>query len=267
MADRPFLSRWSRLKQEARNQPPGQAGGRRGGAAPVLEEPSRPAALPPEAGDHGQAMPVRQPRPGQQRGQGSVTGDPSDLPEGVAEGVAEGLPDIDSLTAESDFTGFLRKDVPKALQRRALRKLWTSDPVLACLDGLNDYEEDFTDAATVVEGMKSSYQVGRGFLTDEELAENQSVYRASREARIEMAEEAASDVPPEAAPVQDSDERAETAKAAEAETTESEPLAGNKTEDAAAGETVPELDDADTAAPAAKSQVASEGKNKNDNHS
>lgn len=187
MADRPFLSRWSRLKQEARNQPPGQTGGgqptaRRGGAAPVLEESAQQAALPPEAEDRGQAVSARQPERGQERARDTAI-DPSDLP------------DIDSLTAESDFTAFMRKGVPKTLQRKALRKLWTSDPVLACLDGLNDYEEDFTDAATVIEGMKSSYQVGRGFLTDEELAENHSVYRASREARIETEDAEDAEVP------------------------------------------------------------------------
>lgn len=178
MADRPFLSRWSRLKQEARNQPPV----RRGGAAPVLEEPAQPAALPPDAEDRGQSVSARQPERGQELARDTAI-DPSDLP------------DIDSLTAESDFTAFMRKGVPKTLQRKALRKLWTSDPVLACLDGLNDYEEDFTDAATVIEGMKSSYQVGRGFLTDEELAENHSVYRASREARIEAEDAENAEVP------------------------------------------------------------------------
>jgi hypothetical protein len=202
MADRPFLSRWSRLKQEARNQPPGQTGGgqqavRRGGAAPVLEESVQQAALPPEAEDRGQGVPARQParQPERQPERARDTEiDPSDLP------------DIDSLTAESDFTAFMRKGVPKTLQRKALRKLWTSDPVLACLDGLNDYEEDFTDAATVIEGMKSSYQVGRGFLTDAELTENDAVYRASREARI-VAEDAEmpADGPVEAAMPTESD--------------------------------------------------------------
>lgn len=172
MAERPFLSRWSRLKQEARSQ----ASGRRGSAAPAIQEDRaveiRQAGLPPDA-------PVRekvvQPARSEQQPQEA----PFD---------ADSLPDIDSLTVESDFTQFLRKEVPKTLQRKALRKLWTSDPVFACLDGLNDYEEDFTDAATVVEGMKSSYQVGRGFLTDEELAENHSVYTASRQARIDAGE-------------------------------------------------------------------------------
>jgi hypothetical protein len=54
------------------------------------------------------------------------------------------LPDVDSLDKDSDYTGFLAEGVPEALRNKALRKLWLSDPVLANLDGLNDYDEDFT---------------------------------------------------------------------------------------------------------------------------
>ncbi len=53
------------------------------------------------------------------------------------------LPDIDGLGKDSDFTVFMQNGVPEALRNRALRKLWTTDPVLANLDGLNDYDEDF----------------------------------------------------------------------------------------------------------------------------
>lgn len=53
------------------------------------------------------------------------------------------LPDVDSLDKDSDFTAFMQDGVPEALRNRALRKLWTTDPVLANLDGLNDYDEDF----------------------------------------------------------------------------------------------------------------------------
>ena len=31
---------------------------------------------------------------------------------------------------------------------------------------INDYHEDFTDAATVVKGMQTAYQVGKGYLSD-----------------------------------------------------------------------------------------------------
>lgn len=52
----------------------------------------------------------------------------------------EDLPDIETLTYESDFTMFLQEGVPDFLRRQALQKLWRSSPVLANLDGLNDYE-------------------------------------------------------------------------------------------------------------------------------
>jgi hypothetical protein len=77
----------------------------------------------------------------------------------------ETLPDPETLTADSDFAPFLRDGVPEELQRVALRRLWRLDPVLANLDGLVDYGEDFTDAATVIQGMQSVYQVGRGMTT------------------------------------------------------------------------------------------------------
>ena len=65
--------------------------------------------------------------------------DPEDFdPEVVAD-----LPDIETLDKDSDYTGFLRDGVPEGLKKLALRKLWLSDPVLANLDGLNDYDEDF----------------------------------------------------------------------------------------------------------------------------
>lgn len=75
-----------------------------------------------------------------------------------------GLPDPDSLKSGDDFTAFLRREVPEFLRRRALRRLWGSNPVLANLDGLLDHGEDYTDSATVKAGMRSSYQVGQGMV-------------------------------------------------------------------------------------------------------
>ena len=77
------------------------------------------------------------------------------------------LPDIDGMDDSSDFTVFLQKGVPEALRRRALRKLWRVNPVLANLDGLNDYDEDYTQLSTWGRGMKTAYRVGKGFLADE----------------------------------------------------------------------------------------------------
>lgn len=73
-----------------------------------------------------------------------------------------GLPDPDSLNESDDFKRFLGAAVPERLRRRALRRLWTLNPVLANLDGLVDYAEDYTDAATVISDMQTVYQVGKG---------------------------------------------------------------------------------------------------------
>ena len=82
-----------------------------------------------------------------------------------AELLAElGLPDPDSLGQGDDFAAFMGRAVPEHLRRRALRKLWVSNPVLANLDGLVDHGEDYTDAATVIPGMQTAYQVGKGMM-------------------------------------------------------------------------------------------------------
>lgn len=70
--------------------------------------------------------------------------------------------DIDSLTYESDFSIFMKSGVPEFLRRKAMRKLWTSNPVLANLDGLNDYDEDYADPKFNV--FKSAWNVVGGYL-------------------------------------------------------------------------------------------------------
>ncbi len=74
------------------------------------------------------------------------------------------LPNPDTLGKGDDFSAFMTKAVPERIKRRALRKLWLSNPALANLDGLIDYGDDFTDSATVVENLQTAYQVGKGML-------------------------------------------------------------------------------------------------------
>jgi hypothetical protein len=72
--------------------------------------------------------------------------DSENLPEPTADAEAQpplDLPDVESLDKDSDFTVFMQDGVPEELKNMALRALWRSDPVLANLDGLNDYDEDF----------------------------------------------------------------------------------------------------------------------------
>ncbi|MFT5613295.1 MAG: hypothetical protein ACI8Q6_000571, partial [Granulosicoccus sp.] len=74
------------------------------------------------------------------------------------------LPDPDTLKLGDEISGFMSKAVPDRLRRRALRRFWPLNPLLANVDGLVDYGEDFTDAACVIENMQTTYQVGKGML-------------------------------------------------------------------------------------------------------
>ncbi|HYH19430.1 MAG TPA: DUF3306 domain-containing protein [Azospirillum sp.] len=154
MTDEPFLSRWSRLKR------------RNGSAAPVppAEEPAAPAVE--EAPDP--SLPVAA---------GPVPPEPPEEDEALKD-----LPPVESLTAESDFTPFLRANVPEDLHRQALRKLWASDPVFANDDGLKDYADDYTGMFNLSEPVKTLYRVGKGFLDAAGEAEEQAREQAARQA-------------------------------------------------------------------------------------
>ncbi|SIT88585.1 Protein of unknown function [Yoonia rosea] len=75
-----------------------------------------------------------------------------------------GLPDPDSLAIGDDFKAFMSKAVPEHIRKRALRKLWRSNPVLACVDGLNDYDDDYLAQSIGQDALKTTYQVGKGML-------------------------------------------------------------------------------------------------------
>jgi hypothetical protein len=76
-----------------------------------------------------------------------------------------GLPDPDTMAAGDDFSAFMSKSVPDFLRKRALRRLWLSNPLLANVDGLVDYGDDFTDAATVPDVLNTIYKVGQGMVS------------------------------------------------------------------------------------------------------
>ncbi len=99
------------------------------------------------------------------------------------------LPDPDDLQPGDDFSGFMAKAVPDRLRRRALRKLWLTNPVLANVDGLVDYGEDFTDAACVIENLQTAYQVGKGMTAH--------VEEMARQAELEATEDETADELPE----------------------------------------------------------------------
>ena len=98
------------------------------------------------------------------------------------------LPDPDTLTEGDDFKVFLTKAVPARIRTRALRCLWRVNPVLANLDGLIDYGQDFTDANTVVENMQTAYQVGKGMLKHVEEMARQAELVAAESTETDAAE-------------------------------------------------------------------------------
>jgi len=58
--------------------------------------------------------------------------------------------------------------VPERLRKRALRMLWRSNPVLANVDNLVDYGEDFAAEGVLGEVIQTIYQVGKGILLEPE---------------------------------------------------------------------------------------------------
>ena len=55
------------------------------------------------------------------------------------------LPPIDSITAASDVTAFLRRGIPQDLSRAALRRAWAADPAIRDFVGLAENAWDFND--------------------------------------------------------------------------------------------------------------------------
>ncbi|OUS35762.1 hypothetical protein A9Q94_11505 [Rhodobacterales bacterium 56_14_T64] len=106
------------------------------------------------------------------------------------------LPDPDSLGEGDDFKVFLTETVPARIRTRALRRLWLTNPVLANVDGLVDYGEDFTDASCVIKNIKTAYQVGKGMTAHVEELERQAAAEAEAAVKqVAEADEPATDEP------------------------------------------------------------------------
>lgn len=56
------------------------------------------------------------------------------------------MPDLKTLDEDSDYSMFLSEKVTPALRKKALRKLFLSSKINV-LDGLNDYDENYTNFA------------------------------------------------------------------------------------------------------------------------
>ena len=93
-----------------------------------------------------------------------------------------GLPEPETLGPDDDFSAYLEARLPERLQRRVLRRLWRVDPVLANLDELVDYGEDFTDAAMSAGVVQTVYQVGKGMVSKLDEAEEDRASGAGADA-------------------------------------------------------------------------------------
>jgi hypothetical protein len=108
MSDEEFLARWSRRKRKARATVD----------APATIEPAE-------------------------------TPDPA--PSATAENAADAeldlssLPPVESITAATDVTAFLRQGIPQDLSRAALRRAWAADPAIRDFVGLAENAWDFND--------------------------------------------------------------------------------------------------------------------------
>ena len=77
------------------------------------------------------------------------------------------LPNPEKIKKEKSLDVFFKDGVPDRLRQIALRRVWRLNPIIRFADAeINDYHEDFTDAATVIEGMETAYKVGKGYLSD-----------------------------------------------------------------------------------------------------
>jgi hypothetical protein len=112
MTDEDFLSRWSRRKRGVRAEEDAAKP-----SAPSDDRPSRQPELPAVAG---RAAPPEE----------------FDL---------SSLPSLETITATTDITAFLRKGVPLELSRAALRRAWAADPAIRDFIGLAENAWDFND--------------------------------------------------------------------------------------------------------------------------
>jgi hypothetical protein len=77
------------------------------------------------------------------------------------------LPPVESLTPESDFTGFMHPKVGDALRRAALKKLF-SDPHFNIADPYEAYSGDWTVGEAIPEEMLQSLVQARNLLFRED---------------------------------------------------------------------------------------------------
>src|SRR6202030_551812 len=116
-----FVSRWSQLKRESESRK------KRKTELPENAAPSSTAVTSSANEDDAAALETRAP----------PIFDPASLPS------------LDSITAGTDISIFLRSGVPAELTVAALRRAWVSDPVIRDFIGIAENQWDFTNPRTI----------------------------------------------------------------------------------------------------------------------
>ncbi len=75
-----------------------------------------------------------------------------------------GLSNPEDIEHEAGLEAFMENGLPDRLRQMALRRMWRLNPLFRFADEMVEYGENYTDAATVIEGMTTAYQVGKGYL-------------------------------------------------------------------------------------------------------
>jgi len=132
MSDEGFFSRWSRRKAKGEPDAPAPPAAPRLDLPPLAQTVQHPPVAPAPARD-------TPPRP---------------LPT---------LEDVALLGADSDFSAFVTEGVDKAVQRLAMKKLF-SDPHFHLVDGLDVYIDDFNTPDPVSAAMLASLDHARSLL-------------------------------------------------------------------------------------------------------
>ena len=75
-----------------------------------------------------------------------------------------GLTNPEKIEDEAGLEAFMETGLPDRLRQMALRRMWRLNPLFRFADEMVEYGENYTDAATVIDGMTTAYQVGKGYL-------------------------------------------------------------------------------------------------------
>jgi hypothetical protein len=126
------------------------------------------------------------------------------------------MPDLDSLTDESDFSPFMSPGVSDELRNLALRKLFHA-PVFNIRDGLDEYDDDFTSFEKLGDIVTSDMK-HRIEMEEQRLREALAAKDEAEAAQTDAADAVEADVDDDAIEEIDDDEAAESLAAIDSET-------------------------------------------------